>query len=302
MQKKINAVLLAVVIALPLIFLSGYLIGMASPGSTLVWEHPAGDYSYLIWQEDSTYYAKNGFTGNVDYSNANRSIVINSCMSALSNGGTIVLNEVTKPAYSTYTHAANVTIIEHYKGEIREFTSVGMKFGPLASRVGNNALTHYDSNNGSYVCKVGSVAGNSFYSLWTVGQTFDYGTYQWNGSVFGTSSDMNQIFGFEYLHGFAGEGLISFECLEGGCKVKSAWGGSAEQTSLGGEDWTSEMIFKVEWTSTSVKYYVDGVLKDTDTTYVPQAAMCIFIEAYSGSSTPADWFGCKIRLFEEIIA
>ena len=40
-------------------------------------------YSYLIYKDGSTYYARNGITGNIDYSNTNAVTLFNNTITAL---------------------------------------------------------------------------------------------------------------------------------------------------------------------------------------------------------------------------
>lgn len=68
------AILLTLIITLPSIFFVGYYVARANPGSTPVFEHPGGPYSYLVWDESGTYYAKS-FDGAIDYSGASLTTV-----------------------------------------------------------------------------------------------------------------------------------------------------------------------------------------------------------------------------------
>lgn len=56
-------------------------------------ESKVEEASYIVYKEDSTYYAKNGNTGAIDYSRSKASQVIQNASDALTNGGKIFLRE-----------------------------------------------------------------------------------------------------------------------------------------------------------------------------------------------------------------
>lgn len=64
----------------------------------------------------------------------------------------------------------------------------------------------------------------------------------------------------------------------------------SECDTIAAQDWTSEKDFKIEWTTTSVKYYVDDVLKITHTLREPNVRMLIFHELHvaDGQTLGAD--------------
>lgn len=61
-------------------------------------------------------------------------------------------------------------------------------------------------------------------------------------------------------------------------KVQTGWNGSNTQTDITGWDPTTEATLKVEWSSSQVKFYVNGTLKATHTTYIPQKPMPLTLE------------------------
>jgi len=91
-RKTIVVVLIALIIGLPTFFYAGYYAARAYPsGATPVYEHPISDYNYLIWKDGSTYYAKNGMVGTIDYSGTNGATVIQNALDALTRGGLVLL-------------------------------------------------------------------------------------------------------------------------------------------------------------------------------------------------------------------
>lgn len=118
-QRKLNYMIYAVffilVIGLPLVFSIGYYSAQAQ-GSTPVFEHPADSYSYLIWKDGSTYYAKSGSTGAIDYYGTDKTTVYNNVLTALSLGGTIYFKDIPIPSISTLR--SNILLIEDNYGNV----------------------------------------------------------------------------------------------------------------------------------------------------------------------------------------
>jgi len=57
-------------------------------------------------------------------------------------------------------------------------------------------------------------------------------------------------------------------------------GGSVTATNINTPAWTTERLFTVEWTPTSVKVYVDGALVATHTTNIPNVKLVRFTEIW----------------------
>jgi len=66
--------------------------------------------SYIIYKEDNTIYALNGTTGKVDYSGTNAATVIQSAISALTNGGKIFLKAATYSLSSDISLGDNIVL------------------------------------------------------------------------------------------------------------------------------------------------------------------------------------------------
>lgn len=114
-KKTIVAILIGVLLSLPLSMQLAYSwtgnTNTFSPGyveidqinatqyywnsvnRTDVLQYPEQTASYIIFKDGSTYYAKNGFTGQIDYSGTDASLVINNAINAVSNytGGLIYI-------------------------------------------------------------------------------------------------------------------------------------------------------------------------------------------------------------------
>jgi len=74
---------LTTTLVLSLIFFGYVLPLQAQSGSTPVFEHPASPYSYLIWTDGTTYYAKNGETGAIEYSGTDAVTVITNAINSI---------------------------------------------------------------------------------------------------------------------------------------------------------------------------------------------------------------------------
>jgi len=233
-QYKIGSLFLVAILSL----LVGYTIAQTENTFIISQGIYSSGYSYTVYKEGNVYYAKDVY-GFIYSSNTNRSLLLTAIMTQIPNGGTIYLHDVTKPPYSTYTHNFNVHIIEDYLGRIREYTSYGQWFSPIATRVNEYGLVYQDSDDYSYVVRVsGDSAEDQYISMWTF-EVFGYGTYQWKGKLGGIELNQSHIFGFEWHHGYATEGIIAFE-LKGGAQyqTKTSWGGNLETQSLTGQNWT----------------------------------------------------------------
>lgn len=171
----------------------------------------------------------------------------------------------------------------------------------IGTRSDNMVLSYFADD--YYTSRASSAApGDSYGSLWTIGALFDFGTYQCKGYIQSPGANRGMhVFGFEYHHGWAGEGLINFQNTAGTYSVVNKTAAGTTQTNLGGEDWTSEKTFKIEWATGSIKFYVDGALKATHTTYVPQVSMCLYIETYTYATPPGVEFGVwSLKEFQEL--
>jgi len=133
-------------------------------------------------------------------------------------------------------------------------------------------------HDGKYlVCR--SMAGSYAAQLFSFGRRYHFGIYQARAKI--TQPGRGKVawlLGFENHPGWASEGVIGFLNGSGTCKARTRDGVGAESTTLTGEDWTTEKTFKIAWSSTSVKFYIDDVLKATHTKRVPTMTMCWFIE------------------------
>lgn len=78
--------------------------------------------------------------------------------------------------------------------------------------------------------------------------------------------------------------------------------GNTEATVIDDVDFTLENTFKIDWTSSYISLYINGTLKATHTTAVPQEAMQLFAEVGTGSSVPSCEPKCffRERSFREI--
>ncbi|MEM2849043.1 MAG: hypothetical protein QXI36_02065 [Candidatus Bathyarchaeia archaeon] len=187
---------------------------------------------------------------------------------------------------------------------------------PIAVRMQENSFVYVDSP--YLVCRGKSrpllTAGGYYvepredtyeHCSWITLKEYGYGTYQWIAKVGGTTWGEEYACGFEHHHGFPLEGLITFLRLydAGGLKHRcwTSWNGNQQTTDLTEENWTTERTFKIEWTSTYVKFYINNVLKATHSTVVPQDSMGFFSEAcaYRGGTTESVAY-YKLNTFEKI--
>lgn len=263
---------------------------------------PEETVSYIIFNEGIYTKAKNGTTGIIDFQGTSKLTVTQMAMNALPSGGTMFLKNIRKP--NGLTHPSNIRIIEHYQGQERVYLSGGLIFNPIGTRTDTDGIVYFASDYDGYVLYLTGTVADKYYSLWTIGQVFGFGTYQWKIKLVGVVANQNHTFGLEFHHGLAAQGIIQF-FVQGGVlpsyQVSTNYGGAGETTILAGQDWTVERIIKVVWTPSSVKYYIDNNLVATHSLYVPQKPMCFFMESFTGAVAPAASSFLYIKNFEEIV-
>jgi len=120
-------------ILLFLLLLTGYTVLTLErdQGSTQNFQHPALEANYLVWTDGSMVYAKNGFTGVVDYSGNDATIVINNAIMATYNkgGGLVFIKS------GNYSLSASI-ILKSYV--TLEGEGWGEQTAPTILRLGNN--------------------------------------------------------------------------------------------------------------------------------------------------------------------
>jgi len=79
-----------------------------------------GPYSFMVFREYGVYKARRGDTGEVQFEDPSKSVVIQNAVNSLLQGGTVFLKEVQLPADVTF--GSNILIVEDYQGE-RKFYS-----------------------------------------------------------------------------------------------------------------------------------------------------------------------------------
>lgn len=106
------------------------------------------DYSYVIYKDSGTYYAKNGQTGVLDYSDASFSTVLNDVYTALTDGGLIYLVEQTyevdaplTPSERTITRGFGVSTILEVQSDIDCIKIIGGGAADLKEHIGIEELT-----------------------------------------------------------------------------------------------------------------------------------------------------------------
>jgi len=80
-----------------------------------------GPYSFMVFREYGLYKARRGDTGEVQFEDPSKSVVIQNAIDSLLHGGTIFLREVQLP--SGLTIPTNVLIVEDYQGVRSFYTS-----------------------------------------------------------------------------------------------------------------------------------------------------------------------------------
>jgi len=91
---------------------------------TDIFAYPQTEASYIIWTDGTTYYAKNGTTGSIEFSGADKAIVIQAAYDSLT-AGKILLKDIDEPAVLLRNNS-DVQIVE-----LNNFRRYGLTFEPL---------------------------------------------------------------------------------------------------------------------------------------------------------------------------
>lgn len=163
------------------------------------------------------------------------------------------------------------------------------KYLPLMCRVNQQGLIYYVDP--YLIIRCHDSVADQYISWLAFGKTFHFGTYEWKAKASHNAlANCTLYLGlFEKHHGWADEGLIAIKWDGSKWWLQTSYGSGLgfEDTEITGVDFTVEHTFKIEWTSTEVKLYVDGVLKATNSTKIPQEPMQLFAEIAIGGTPPA---------------
>jgi len=128
-----------------------------------------------------------------------------------------------------------------------------------------------------------------------MGRFGPYETTQWNAKMTGTSEAGYQVFpgGAEEVPSPPYEELgyqdaMYFRLTGTTYESVTNKGGSIQDETLTGQDWTADTLFKTVWTAGSVKFYTDGTLRSTHSTQVPTTKMIRFCEIVSDATPEHD--------------
>ena len=173
---------------------------------------------------------------------------------------------------------------------------------PLAFRVNSEGLIYYDA---PYLVIRVHNKSNQWISWLAFGELFDFGVYEWKAKCENNVSGTHIYLGIlERHHGWCNEGIIAvkFDDATRWQFYTSDSSGNTEATVIDDVDFTVENLFRIDWSSSRVSLYINGTLKATHTTAVPQEAMHLFAEVGTGSSAPSCEPKCFFRggSFKEI--
>lgn len=160
---------------------------------------------------------------------------------------------------------------------------------PLWYRTNQQGLIYF---NDPYIITRCHASVTDQYISWLVmGKTFDFGTYECKAKAShnALANALLVLMGFERTHGWTDNGLITISWNGAEWHLRTVDNdGNSEATAIAGVDFTIEHTLKIEWTSTYVKAYIDGILKATNSTHVPQLPMQLFNEIAIGDPAPAE--------------
>jgi parallel beta-helix repeat protein len=129
-----------------------------SKGSTQDLQNPAVEASYIIWNEGSTIYARNGSTGIIEYSGTDAATVINNAITATSNkgGGTVFIKAGSYTIGSSIILKSYVTLEGEGWGEQRAATTLR-----LADNVNDDVMRTLQQKNYHIIVRNLQIEGNN---------------------------------------------------------------------------------------------------------------------------------------------
>lgn len=241
---------------------------------------------YIIAQDNSTFKAFNGTTGELFTSDTNETAVIKAVLSEMADtGGILWLKTKTTTFDADLTIPTNVTVYSNYPMG-QTLHSIAAPYIPLVYRMDTRVLTYYEPP--YFVIKGHANIDETHYgSIVSDGVTFGYGTYQWKAKIENPNNRSVIYVGvFEKTHGWGSNGAI-YAAVSKNVYEFATYNdtGGSERTTLTDQDWTTETTFRVKWNSTLALLYVDGALEATHTC-VPTEPMQFFFEVGTYEDPP----------------
>ena len=118
-----------------------------------------------------------------------------------------------------------------------------------------------------------------------------YGTYEWKGKASGMEANKFLAWGFHrYFYQYS-DGIELFWDGVGNQKAWKLWNASEGKSTISaitGVDFTEEHTFRIAWTETEVKLYIDSKLEKTHKTDVPACRLYPFMVALIMGETRLD--------------
>jgi len=247
--------------------------------------------SYTIFKKGALYYAVPGKDGGTILSNATMLTLIDAAIAALTSGGRITTHDIIISPYDL-TMSEDVVIIENYKGKQRKISKSDDGYIYVLSEE-HDILTnrpaipkwHERGEVNPIILGAGKLILVHRKDIVQGGEIswagrFTYGTYEWKGYVSEVVTDWDIYLGFceEFPAGWRNAIFIWYDGSQAKWLFETIKAGTKETTEITGINFLAERKFKIEWTSTYVKFYIDDVLKATHSTQVPTTRMIGFIE------------------------
>jgi hypothetical protein len=315
LQLKRKTILSIIALALCCFVLGSLFVYASTPSTTMTISsgpYPEAVAAYTITPISGVYYAKDQ-NGAIEYSGASALTVTQAAVTATAGQGGGLVQIVGFRLPSGVAIPSTVHVNEYYQGQIRDYTNYGMDLRTtLVVRADQFGVYYFETQNNTYTLYLANGApDNTYASAWTGVQTFRFGNYTWTGYFEqSTASDAGHIFGFEWHHGRAGDGIIAFWWNTTHYIARTSYttnratsdaGLSNSKTVLAAQNWTGtggNKTFSVGWSATDVSYYIDGALVANHQSNVPQYPMAFFIESYTITSI-SEWIYLNIGNFRD---
>jgi len=251
------------------------------------------DVDYTIVTDGAGNYRAIKYNGEALWNSINKTYTIQSAIDALTSG-TIYLKDLTLPTVSL---KAGVTIINE-KIEARMFDDGYIYIlGKTGKILNEKSIPRFGtSGNGEslpcfkdgYLFQ-GTGSTTAGYSAAIFLESIGYGVYEWKGKISGASAGAKRYVGWGF-HQYYREYIGGMEVYYDGIQDKwYLWSsdGFQEANEIKGIDWTVEHTFRLDWTASSVKLYIDDVLKATNSVHPPSATRLFPFQEIINTSEPS---------------
>jgi hypothetical protein len=277
-KKKLFGLLAIAVILGSLLTATMYVRAPTTPTFT-IGPYP-GAPDYTVYSNGTWYFAKDSY-GDISYMSSNSTTVVQSCIDALSTGIVYVKGFIIPEAV---TFKSGVWVDNFYDGFMYCYPFPRIFQGSLScSDIWvsggwgfKDGWLHAKMNKDLWIYDMSAYTGmDAFMRQNLVGSIpmLDFGTYTWTYYCSGWETGKEIWFGWA-LAGWCTCGAISIGVNSiGTCEAITSYNETSDIQTIVGWNYNVPASFRLEYTPTYCKWYINGTLMATNTLHIPQEAL-----------------------------